>query len=113
MPVHYIVITLDPINDDILKNHVIIVLVSDFTNSESLSESLTHLILGHLMARVSPDLSQVKPSSLEDGAQVSHTIGLLLAKAGGPPLVIDESQPELEIRGGLREAGLQGLSNVL
>lgn len=91
---------------------VIVVLVIDFTNREYLRR-VSHLILGHLMARVPPDLSQVKPSSLEDGAQVSHTIGLLLAKAGGPPLVIDESQPELEIRGGLREAGLQGLSNVL
>ena len=87
-------------------------LVIDFTNREYLRR-VSHLVLGHLMARVPPDLSQVKPSSLEDGAQVSHTIGLLLAKAGGPPLVIDESQPELEIRGGLREAGLQGLSNVL
>ena len=87
-------------------------LVSDFTNREYLSESLTHLILGHLMARVPPDLPQVEPGSLEDGAKVSHAISLLLGKAGRPPLVIDESQPELQIRGGLGETGLQGLSKL-
>ena len=73
---------------------------------------VTHLILGDLMVRVPLDLSQVDSSSLKDSTKVSHTISLLLGKAGGPPLVIDESQPQFQIRGGLRETGLQCLGAI-